>query len=58
MCEKVSREISFGNDKGKSRVGFSSRMTKKAKVEYKLRLRPTFAFFVISEGNPKPRAQI
>ena len=44
--------ISFGNDKGKSRLGFPSEMTK-AKVECKLRVRPTFAFFVIPEGNPK-----
>ena len=28
-----------------------------AKSEYKLRVNPTFVFFVISVGNPKPRAQ-
>ena len=44
MCEKVSREIYFGNDKGKSRVGFLSEMTKN-KSRVQTTCAPYFCFF-------------
>ena len=44
------------NRDGRLRVGFPTEMTK-AKVEFKLRARPTFVFFVVPVGNPKPQAK-
>ena len=44
--------ISFGNDKSKSIMQIAI-----ANVACKSRMRPTFAFFVIPEGNPKPSVQ-
>ena len=43
--------ISYGNDESKSRVGFPMEMTK-AKVECKLRVRPTFVFLSFPKGIP------